>query len=572
MRKDLYRAAISDDVKELDKLDRQDVDVFSEFTRAENSVLHIAAYHGSRKCVRRLLPKIRRADLEGNGFLRKQNEQGNTALHEAASGGNAEIVDMLLKKDSELVVVTNKAGETAVFKASIAGHYKIIEKIGDVPVEMYTRKSDGKTSLHCAVYNKQIDVIKTLIKMKPKLVSIADTEGRTPLHFAALIPPLQELVPPFHPWLHDKHVKQNLYIANMLLDKDKDLCDKLDKIKQTPLHIAVKEGNETMVKLILEKGGDCLEEVDNEGRNAVHLAVINAELIFERNSELTTTMLQTLVSASKMSINDADKKGKTPVDIAIESMDKDELLFSGIIKLLQANGAVRNLNGAVLNVNGQANGAVPNVEKPLLKTEPSKSKWKSEIISWNAVLIGTVAFAAPFDLLQTLGGSDLENELRSVSQSERNLFVLLRYAFFLSDTIALGTSVASTILLLFAVFGKKEDSPMVETSFLAVMVALLSILVAFGSAIGLVLGPKYLWLTVMVWFMLCITPLAIRVRTFHSKLYLFTETKNFIKFVVEDTLGLIITLIMHYLDIAKILCWSGIIQPIFKWAKKLCTR
>ncbi|KAH9302623.1 hypothetical protein KI387_014206 [Taxus chinensis] len=367
MRKDLYRAAISDDVKELDKLDRQDVDVFSEFTRAKNSVLHIAAYHGSRKSVGRLLPKIRQADLEGNGFLRKQNVQGNTALHEAASGGNTEIVEMLLKKDPDLAIMTNKAGETAVFKASVRGHAKIIEKFGNVPVEMYTRKSDGQTSLHCAVYNKQIDVIKTLIKMKPELVSIADTEGRTPLHFAALIPPLQELVPPFHPWFHDKHVKQNLYIANMLLDKDKDLCDKLDKIKQTPLHIAVKEGNETMVKLILEKGGDCLEQVDNEGRNAVHLAVINAELIFERNSELTTTMLQTLVSASKMSINDADKKGKTPVDIAIESMDKDELLFSGIIKLIEANGAVR-------NVNGEANGTVSNTKDALANAEKTVIK------------------------------------------------------------------------------------------------------------------------------------------------------------------------------------------------------
>ncbi|KAH9302618.1 hypothetical protein KI387_014201, partial [Taxus chinensis] len=154
---DLYRSAVSNDVKRLEKLLGKDVDIFSEFTFAENSVLLIAAYHGSRKFVRRLLAMIpRQADLEGHGILWKQNVQGNTALHEEASGGIAEIVEMLLKKDSELVSVTNNAGETAVFKASIAGRAKIIEKFGKFPVEMYTRKSDGHTSLHCAVFNKQI--------------------------------------------------------------------------------------------------------------------------------------------------------------------------------------------------------------------------------------------------------------------------------------------------------------------------------------------------------------------------------------------------------------------------------
>ncbi|GLJ22558.1 hypothetical protein SUGI_0424530 [Cryptomeria japonica] len=133
-----------------------------------------------------------------------------------------------------------------------------------------------------------------------------------------------------------------------------------------------------------------------------------------------------------------------------------------------------------------------------LQLPGTKSKWKSEIISWNAVLIGTAAFAAPFALLQ--GNSNpLHAEWKNYeTQSEYNLFLLLFYVFFLADTVALVTSVAATVLLLFAIIGEKEDKPMVEISFMAVMKALLAVLLAYGCAVALLLGPKYLWLTVTV--------------------------------------------------------------------------
>ncbi|KAH9302612.1 hypothetical protein KI387_014195 [Taxus chinensis] len=458
MEKQLLRAAESDDTEELEKLLRGDADVFNETTPAKNTALHIAAYHGSKNFVEMLVELTKRADLEGgtrsigsHGFLSKQNMQGNTALHEAASRGHAEIVEILVRQEEELASVTNRAGETAVFKAALGGKREAMEMfeklLGARPLEMYKRKCDGQTPLHFAVFNKHPGIVEEILRHEPNLISEEDNLGMTPLHVAALIPPLKELVPPFHPWLYTRHANQIVYIAKMLLEQDRSLCYKLDKKSQCALHIAVKEGNGEMVKLILKYGGDCTELVDQEGRNALHLAVMNAEKIFDRNSEAITSILQSLVSASARLINDRDNEGKTALDIAILNMDKDEPLFFEIIKLLETKGALHNPNMAV--------------EVDETKDIASKSKWRSEIISLNAVLIATVTFAAPFDLI---GENILRNssDLHSGPKYQRIFYVFMFYVFLISDTIAFGTSIGSAILLLFAIFGKKEDSPMVS--------------------------------------------------------------------------------------------------------------
>ncbi|GLJ22556.1 hypothetical protein SUGI_0424510 [Cryptomeria japonica] len=355
METDLFEAAKADDVEPFEQLPLHRL---NEVSDARNSFVHIAAFHGSKRVMEKLLEYIRSSDLEGQNheLLRRQNRHGNTAFHEAARGGKAEVLQILITHSPqlarELASVRNRAGETAVFKAAFAGHTDIIDMFENflrpMPMEMYSRGSDGQTSLHCAIFNKRTDVVKKLLFHKHELISTIDGLGRTPLHVAALIPPFKELVPPFHPWLTTTHIKENENIAELLLREDKSLCHKMDDGRHNPLHIAVKEANDKVMKTILRYGGDCIEQVDNEGRNALHLAVKNAELIYERIPERMEDMLESLVSATKMLINDCDNYGKTTLDIAIDSMHKDELLFSGVT-VVETMWAMMHTKGKITN-------------------------------------------------------------------------------------------------------------------------------------------------------------------------------------------------------------------------------
>ncbi|GLJ22613.1 hypothetical protein SUGI_0425510 [Cryptomeria japonica] len=125
--------------------------VTNEVTPGENTVLHIAAYHGSLQFVQKLLQLSNANPEDGMTLLKARNMEGNTALHEGALGGNEQVVEDLLKSCPDLVNEINKAGETALFKACEGGHLKIVEMLCCRTSREYYKRFDGQTVLHLAV-------------------------------------------------------------------------------------------------------------------------------------------------------------------------------------------------------------------------------------------------------------------------------------------------------------------------------------------------------------------------------------------------------------------------------------
>ncbi|GLJ22589.1 hypothetical protein SUGI_0425180 [Cryptomeria japonica] len=97
------------------------------------------------------------------------------------------------------------------------------------------------------------NVIEKLLHHKPEIATQVDNFDRTPLHMAALLPYL-------HYFLTGKMLIRN------------DSGYKVDKNKQSALHVAVKEGNAALVDVILYYS---LEMVDNDGRIALHLSEVD---------------------------------------------------------------------------------------------------------------------------------------------------------------------------------------------------------------------------------------------------------------------------------------------------------
>ncbi|GLJ46405.1 hypothetical protein SUGI_0977980 [Cryptomeria japonica] len=313
-----------------------------EFLRAKNSdgntAVHIAAFHGHDKLVEVLLQIIER-DVEAGDILSSVNWEGNTALHEAAKGGNGRVVEILLRHDHDggLVGALNDAGETALFTAAEGGHSDIVEiLLPFMTSHIGLKRSDGQTPLHSAVFNRHIGVAVKLVEHRPEMVKQADEFGRTALHMAALSPPFF----PFQAGLSSYHFM--VQIGELLLQKDNSLCYREDREKQSPLHIAVKEGKYDLVRIILMYARDCRELVDINGRKPLHLAVITAVRISEESNFAVLFQFKNMMLSlmSKRSLNHCDNSGHTPLQIAMRNFDTDPALFSSIKEVLQINGAV----------------------------------------------------------------------------------------------------------------------------------------------------------------------------------------------------------------------------------------
>ncbi|XP_059075306.1 ankyrin repeat-containing protein At5g02620-like [Cryptomeria japonica] len=266
MNRRFFEAAKSGNVRALNEISPP-WSVANEVTPGGNTVLHIAAYHGSLPFVQKLL-QLSNANLEdGMTFLKAKNMEGNTALHEAALGGSEQVVNALLKFCPDLVNEINKAGETALFKACEGGHAKIVELLCPMTSTEYNKRFDGQTPLHLAVSKLSTDVIEKLLHHKPELATEVDNFDRTPLHMAALLPYLDN-------FLYPKLYRKIFLTGNMLIRNDGGLsCYKVDQNKQSALHVAVKEGNAALVEVILKYSSDCLEMVDNDGRIVDNLKI-----------------------------------------------------------------------------------------------------------------------------------------------------------------------------------------------------------------------------------------------------------------------------------------------------------
>ena len=157
----------------------------------------------------------------------KDNYNEKTALHYACENKNSmlEIIELLLKKmDKKDLNIKSKVGDTA---------------------------------LHYACENKKpnINIIKLLLEKGADL-TISDEFGD------------QKGNPPWY------YVKSNQEIMGFLIKKYKE---EKNQDKQTMLHIACIEGDNKLIKELVEKGADCTVKTKN-GNTPLHLACANEKI------------------------------------------------------------------------------------------------------------------------------------------------------------------------------------------------------------------------------------------------------------------------------------------------------
>ncbi|KAM6555419.1 hypothetical protein CsatB_002438 [Cannabis sativa] len=312
----------------------------------------------------------------------------------------------------------------------------------------------GRTALHAAITFQNIGVIKILLEKFGYLTKQPDDAGCVPLHYVMLLPP---------PFCHT----MALEILKMLLEKDESSAFIKNKRGMIPLHIAPFNnfiGDKIMNEILL-RCPDSYEEVDNEGKNVLHHAVIGGH--FDN--------VKFILKHCHYLLNRKDNDGNTPLlhmgaTLLSPSWDVcivEALLSHPRVNKMSLNKDNKNIFDVHLHDYNLTEERIfmffdkysikPYIGKRILDVELNFKNFKKEMkeIVWERIeklkesslvtstLITTVTFAAGF----TMPGGYISGEEANQQQGTAILRNNTAFqAFVVTDTIAMVLSASSVFI------------------------------------------------------------------------------------------------------------------------------
>ncbi|XP_054783991.1 uncharacterized protein LOC129290956 [Prosopis cineraria] len=170
----------------------------ARITRSGHTALHIAVSDGKEDVVRQMVDVIKpqQPQEEPIKALRTHNNRNNTALHLAASMGNATMCHIIASVERTLVDDRNADGETPLFLAALHGRkqaFLCLHSIRnppntDSPFYVNCRRNDGDTILHSAINGDHFDLALQIIHLYKDLANWVNEKGLSPLHLLASKP------------------------------------------------------------------------------------------------------------------------------------------------------------------------------------------------------------------------------------------------------------------------------------------------------------------------------------------------------------------------------------------------
>nr|XP_017224209.1 PREDICTED: serine/threonine-protein phosphatase 6 regulatory ankyrin repeat subunit B-like [Daucus carota subsp. sativus] len=185
-------------------------------------------------------------------FLRRVDEDGNTALHIAVMLRSLDVTKLLLESDPSFEGTRNQKGETPMYMAVENGYNDIVELISKTCKACSLDGPDGSTALHAAVKNDNdsLEVVRVLIDHAARrsppsapdnditdsvsslqaFLRRADEDGNTALHIAVM--------------------QRNLNIAKLLVESDSSFEGTPNQKGRTPFYIAVEKEHADTAKML----------------------------------------------------------------------------------------------------------------------------------------------------------------------------------------------------------------------------------------------------------------------------------------------------------------------------------
>ena len=126
-----------------------------------------------------------RALLKQGADVNAAQGDGMTALHWAATHGDADLARMLIYAGANLRAATRLNGYTPLFLASREGHHAVIQALLEAGADAKVVSSTGSTSLMLAAASGSVPAVKLLIDAGADVHARETARGQTALMFAA---------------------------------------------------------------------------------------------------------------------------------------------------------------------------------------------------------------------------------------------------------------------------------------------------------------------------------------------------------------------------------------------------
>lgn len=306
---------------------------YPNLLKEEQTILHSAARYGKLDIVKYLVKKAE--EIEKNepgsfkeGFIHRQCNYGNTALHVAVQGfekvdkvtkrtakiASIEVVKYLLSKGAK-IEARNSIGDTILHRSLVGEQYEIAKYLIEKGARINAENKYGDTALSSAVHKKNFNFVQYLVQKGAK-------------------------------WDEKAFLNAAIFgqvdIIKFFLEKNKFLKLALGRDGKNALILAAECGHLEAVKYLLSVGFD-INSQDNYGYTALHKAVWFYE----------PDIIQTLLEHDAL-VNIADKEGKTALYFATYSRrfnTMQKLIEKGANINARLNTGETILHRAILNTN-----------------------------------------------------------------------------------------------------------------------------------------------------------------------------------------------------------------------------
>ncbi|KAK8561830.1 hypothetical protein V6N13_149021 [Hibiscus sabdariffa] len=217
--------------------------------------------------------------------------------------------------------LTSRKDDTPLHSAVRAGDFKLVLEIisgssddGELKDLLSKRNQSGETALYVAAECGYADMVKEMMKYHDiVLAGVKARNGFDAFHIAA---------------------KQgDLEVLKILMEANLDLSMTFDSYNTTALHTAASQGHTEVVNFLLEKGSNVAAIARSNGKTALHSAARNGHL----------DIVKALLSKEPAIATRIDKKGQTALHMAVKGQNVevvDVLIKSdpSLINMVDAKG------------------------------------------------------------------------------------------------------------------------------------------------------------------------------------------------------------------------------------------